>query len=68
MVVKRIVCAMALLRRNMVRTTKYTCQDYRQEMVLLGLRKRLQESGLSDREKAAVRAEIKRLEAAMKMD
>ena len=52
----------------MVGTTKYTCQDYRQEMVLLGLRKRLQDSGLSDREKAAVRAEIKRLEAAMEMD
>ena len=52
----------------MEESSNYTCKDYRQEMVLLSLRKRLQEPGLSDTEKAAVRAEIKRVETAMGMD
>ncbi len=37
-------------------------------MLLLSLRKRLEDQGLSDAERAAVRHEIKRLETAMKMD
>jgi len=52
----------------MEKTSNYTCKDYRQEMVLLSLKKRLQEPGLSDAEKAAVRAEIKRVEIVMGMD
>lgn len=52
----------------MVKTGNYTCKDYRQEMVLLSLRKRLLEPDLSDTERAAIREEIKRYEAAMEMD
>jgi hypothetical protein len=46
----------------------YTCNDYREEMRLLGLKKRLSEANLSESEKQAVEAEIVRLEKAMQMD
>ena len=41
---------------------KYTCDDYRKEMMLLALRKRLQQKGLSKEEKARIGEEIKGLE------
>ena len=34
-------------------SSRYTCQDYRQEMILLGLQRRLHEPGLSDEESMA---------------
>jgi hypothetical protein len=46
----------------------YTCNDYREEMRLLGLRKQLNEKKLSKSEKQAVEAEIARLEKALQMD
>ena len=46
----------------------YTCNDYREEMRLLGLKKRLNETNLSKAEKQAIEAEITRLEKALQMD
>ena len=45
-----------------------TCNDYRQEMMLLGLRRRLAEEDLSDSEKKAIQMEIKRLEEIMQLN
>ena len=47
---------------------KYTCVDYRSEMILVGLRRRLQENGLSEAEKEKIRAEIRALETEMGLD
>jgi hypothetical protein len=47
---------------------KPTCNDYRQEMMLLGLRRRLAEEDLSDSEKQAIEAEIKKLEESMQLN
>ena len=44
---------------------KYTCVDYRSEMKLLGLKKRLEEDNLSEEEKARIVCEIKELEKEM---
>jgi hypothetical protein len=44
---------------------KYTCTDYRQEMILLGLRQKLQRSDLTDAEKAKLIDEISTLEKAI---
>jgi hypothetical protein len=49
-------------------TPRYTCQDYRKEMQLLALQRRLEEAGLSEKERLALKAEIRRLEAEMDMD
>jgi hypothetical protein len=46
---------------------KPTCNDYRQEMMLLGLRRRLAEEDLPDSEKQAIEAEIKKLEESMQL-
>jgi hypothetical protein len=47
---------------------KPTCNDYRQEMMLLGFRRRLAEEDLSDREKQSVKAEIEKLEKEMQLN
>lgn len=47
---------------------RYTCADYRQEMVLLGLRKRLRDEQLSDAQREKILREIHRLEMEMGMD
>ena len=46
----------------------YTCNDYREEMRLLGLKKRLNEKSLSRTEKQNIEAEIAKLEKALQMD
>jgi hypothetical protein len=46
----------------------YTCNDYRAEMRLLGLKKQLNEKDLSPAEKQAIKAEILKLEKALQMD
>jgi hypothetical protein len=46
----------------------YTCSEYRQEMVLLGLKNRLSSENLSDEEKRNLIKEIKKLETVMRMD
>ena len=52
----------------MNKDNKPTCNDYRQEMILLGLRRRLAEEELSDSEKQGIETEIKRLEESMQLD
>jgi hypothetical protein len=46
----------------------YTCNDYREEMRLLGLKKRLNEKNLSKTEKQTIEAEITKLEETLQMD
>lgn len=48
--------------------SKYTCNEYRQEMILLSLQKRINEENLSDDEKAELLLEIERVEQEMDMD
>lgn len=43
----------------------YTCADYREEMMLLGLKKRLEAEGLSDEEKASIQKRIAEIEKSM---
>lgn len=45
----------------------YTCSDYRQEMILAGLRRRLADPSLSEEEKASLLRQIRRLEEEMGM-
>lgn len=47
---------------------KYTCTDYRTEMILLGLKRRLELADLSAEEKEDILKQIKKLEAAMELD
>ncbi len=42
--------------------TNYTCNEYREEMILLGLRKQLQNLELSENEREKLLKEIERLE------
>ena len=46
----------------------YTCNDYREEMRLLGLKNRLNDKNLSKTEKQAIEAEITTLEKVLQMD
>ncbi|NNG00494.1 MAG: hypothetical protein HKM93_13995 [Desulfobacteraceae bacterium] len=46
----------------------YTCKAYREEMILVGLRKRLNDDGLTEAEKASIKSEIKALEKKMGLD
>jgi hypothetical protein len=46
----------------------YTCSDYREEMRLIGLKKRLSEENLSRTEKQALEAEIAKLEKALQLN
>ncbi len=46
---------------------KYTCTEYREEMLLLALRRQLGRSGLSEEEKKRISEEIRKLEAKMEM-
>ncbi len=47
---------------------KYTCNDYRAEMIVLGLRKRLESDNLSEEERQKLMEEIKEHEKAMGID
>jgi hypothetical protein len=46
----------------------YTCYDYREEMRLLGLKKRLNDKNLSPTGKQLIKEEILKLEKALQMD
>lgn len=46
----------------------YTCMDYRAEMTLVGLKKRLGDKALTKKEKNAIQSEIKKLEKAIGLD
>ena len=52
----------------MLQKNKHTCNDYREEMRLLGLKKRLNEANLSKAEKQAIEVEIARLEKALQLN
>jgi hypothetical protein len=47
---------------------KYTCNDYRSEMILLGLNQRLEDEALSEEERIEIEKQIKELEAIMGLD
>jgi len=47
---------------------KYTCADYREEMILVGLRQRLNQADLTEKEREKIVREINRLETAMDMN
>ena len=51
----------------MSENANYTCNDYRQEMILLALQRKLAEQDLSESEKAAIQEEIRRIEEQMGM-
>ena len=46
---------------------KYTCNEYREEMILLGLQKRLSSREISPEEKESILKEIDRVEKQMGM-
>lgn len=48
--------------------SRYTCNDYREEMILAGLRKKLEQEDLSEEQKKAIVEEINKLEKTMSMD
>ena len=47
---------------------KYGCADYQKEMVLLGLKKKLNNKNLSEENKEDIIKEIKRLEKQLGLD
>jgi len=49
-------------------TPKYTCVEYRQEMTLLGLRQRLANEKLTEKDRLELLREIQELQAFLKMD
>ena len=51
-----------------MKMTKYTCADYRAEMILLGLKRRLQNEILSKQEKQDILEQIKTIEADMQLE
>ena len=44
---------------------RYTCVDYRQEMMLAGLRKQLHDPFLDEQEKERIKEQVRRLETEM---
>ena len=47
---------------------EYTCNDYRAEMILLALKRRLEQDGLSEQEKEDILKKIAKFEALMGLD
>ena len=47
---------------------EYTCKEYRQEMLLLALRKRLNDPHLSEKEKQEITADLRQLEVRLQLD
>ena len=46
---------------------KDTCAEYREEIMLLGLRRRLSDNNISEEERQSIKREIKKLEARMEI-
>ncbi len=46
----------------------YTCKEYREEMTLLALRRALNNEGLTQKERHAIKKEIKKLESRLNLD
>lgn len=51
-----------MTRKQDTNQTVYTCNEYREEMILLALRRRLQQPDLAEEEKTRLAGEIARLE------
>jgi hypothetical protein len=51
-----------------VGSVKYTCQEYRQEMILLGLQRRLNDPNLPEEERRNIIKDIHELELEMQFD
>ena len=47
---------------------QYTCMEYREEMVLLGLKRKLEQENLTEAERKAILEQVRELEEAMGMD
>ena len=47
---------------------KYTCTDYRTEMILVSLRQRLKQEDLNENEKKDILLKIEEIEAAMELN
>jgi len=47
---------------------EYTCKDYRTEMLLLSLERRLHQENLSEAEKKAILSEIQKIRKTMGLD
>lgn len=47
---------------------KYTCNDYRAEMILVGLRQRLNKPDIREDEKKELQAEIRKIEKEMGLE
>lgn len=47
---------------------KYTCTDYRIEMILVSLRQRLKQEDLNEAKKKEIISQIEEIEAAMELD
>ncbi len=52
----------------MKKTFEYTCADYRAEMILLSLKRRLCLEDLSDEERSDILLKVKELEALMEFE
>ena len=52
----------------MENSKQISCSEYRNEMMLLGLQKRLHASDITAAEKQAIEAEIAKLKIAMQLD
>jgi hypothetical protein len=48
--------------------SRYTCRDYREEMTLLSLQRRLNDPDLPEAERAFLRKEIRRINTEMGME
>lgn len=53
---------------KMSKQNTYTCNEYRQEMILLALRRRLCNDNLPESEKETILKEIRQLELMMNME
>jgi hypothetical protein len=51
--------------KNEKKPNTYTCNEYRQEMILAGLKKRITQPDLSEKERTEIEKEIIRIEKAM---
>ena len=54
-------------RCHLSSNTQYTCNEYREEMLLLGLQRRLHAEGVSEEERERLKERIKDLESSMDM-
>ncbi len=59
---------MTVLQKTMDKKPKYTCKEYREEMILVGLTNRLKQENLSEEERKAIQSEIEALKKAMQLD